>query len=238
MRFALCLVLAFTGSTRMANAASLQVSPVLVEVTAPGATATITVRNDGKATLATQLRIFRWSQSDGEERLEPTEDVVASPPAVELRPQQDYVVRIVRTTKAPVVGEESYRLFVDELPDTQQISGVKLVVRHSLPVFFDAPDAAPPDPAWTLARTGRGVALNVANHGERRIRLSAVRIGDATGRTLALNEGLVGYALGRSTMSFPTRIAGSAPRNGTRISIRGNTEQGSFSATAVVQATR
>jgi fimbrial chaperone protein len=238
MRFAICLALAFTGSACVANAASLQVSPVLVEVAAPGATATITVRNDGTAPLAAQLRIFRWSQVDGEERLEPTEDVVASPPAVELRPQQDYVVRIVRTAKQPVVGEESYRLLVDELPDAQLFSGVKLVVRHSLPVFFDAPDAQPAEPAWALAQTGRGLTLRVANHGDRRVRLSAVKIADGAGRTLAFDAGLVGYALGRSTMSFPTKVAGLAPKNGAKISIRGNTEQGSFSATAVVQATR
>jgi fimbrial chaperone protein len=238
MRLAICLAFAFAGSACIADAASLQVSPVLVEVMAPGATATITVRNDGTAPLAAQMRIFRWSQSDGEERLEATEDVVASPPAVELRPQQDYVVRIVRTTKAPVVGEESYRLFVDELPEAQQFSGVKLVVRHSLPVFFDAPDAAPPEPAWALAQTGRGLALNVANHGDRHMRLSAIRFGDANGRTLAFDEGLVGYALGRSSMSFPTKIAGPALKNGAKVSIRGNTEQGSFSASAVVQAIR
>jgi fimbrial chaperone protein len=81
MRLAICLAFAFAGSACIADAASLQVSPVLVEVMAPGATATITVRNDGTAPLAAQMRIFRWSQSDGEERLEATEDVVASPPS-------------------------------------------------------------------------------------------------------------------------------------------------------------
>jgi fimbrial chaperone protein len=32
-----------------------------------------------------QIRVFRRSQNDGEERLEPTEDVVASPPRSPLR---------------------------------------------------------------------------------------------------------------------------------------------------------
>jgi len=103
-----------------ASAASLQVTPVLLEVVAPGAAATVTLRNNGARPIATQVRVFRWIQESGGERLEPTEDVVASPPAVELQPGQDYVARVVRVTKKPVVGEESYRLFVDELPGAPQ----------------------------------------------------------------------------------------------------------------------
>ena len=98
--------------------------------------------------------------------------------------------------------------------------------------------ATPAEPLWMLVRTERGLALSVANHGDRRIRLSALRMADGAGRTLAFDAGLVGYALGRSTMRFPAKLAGVAPKNDTKLSIRGNTEQGSFSATAVVQAAR
>lgn len=236
MRVAVLLPVCLAALVDFADAASLQVAPVLVEVRAPGATATITVRNNGATSLAVQMRVFRWSQSNGEEQLEPTEDVVASPPAVELRPQQDYVVRIVRTTAQPVIGEESYRLFVDELPDPQQYSGVRLVVRHSLPVFFEAASLVPAEPVWGIARTGPGLKLSVANHGDRRIRLSAVSIRDGGGRGASFGQGLVGYALGRSTMSWTTKGAAIAP--GTKATIKGNTEQGAFSATATVQIAR
>ena len=103
-----------------ASAASLQVAPVLLEVVAPGAAATVTLRNNGAKPIATQVRVFRWTQEAGGERLEPTDDVVASPPAVELQPAQDYVARVVRVTKKPVEGEEAYRLFIDELPEAPQ----------------------------------------------------------------------------------------------------------------------
>jgi P pilus assembly chaperone PapD len=105
-----------------------------------GAAATVTLRNNGAKPIATQIRVFRWIQEAGRERLEPTEDVVASPPAVELQPAQDYVARVVRVTKKPVEGEEAYRLFIDELPEAPQGQRtVNLVVRHSIPLFFDAP---------------------------------------------------------------------------------------------------
>jgi fimbrial chaperone protein len=237
MRFAALAALALVMGAGAARAGSLQVAPVLVDVLAPGATATITLRNNGEAPLATQLRVYRWSQSDGDERLEPTEEVVASPPAIELRPKQDYVVRIVRTSKRAVEGEESYRLLVDELPDPLQRTGIQLVIRHSLPVFFSAPRARPAEPVWSVARARDVLTLSVANRGDRRIRLSEVTIGDES-RRVSLGAGLVGYALGRSMMRFATKAKGRLLEGGAKVLVRGKTEQGSFSATAVLQAAR
>src|SRR5919108_454317 len=118
--FAGVLLLAAPISLR---AAALQVEPVLIDVTAPGAASTITLRNEGTAPINVQVRIFRWSQIDGKESLEPTEDVVASPPAVTLSAKTNYITRIVRVTKRPVVGEESYRILVDQLPDATPQKG-------------------------------------------------------------------------------------------------------------------
>ena len=113
-----CLVRAsltalFASPCAMPQAASLQVAPVLVEVPAPGATATMKLRNEGTKPLDAQIRIFQWTQVDGADVLTPTNDVVASPPVASLRPGTDYTVRIVRTKKEPAVKEEAYRLLVD-----------------------------------------------------------------------------------------------------------------------------
>ena len=70
--------------------------------------------------------------------------MVASPPAVELQPAQDYVARVVRVAKKPVEGEEAYRLFIDELPGAPQgPRTVTLVVRHSISRFFSMRRAVP-----------------------------------------------------------------------------------------------
>jgi P pilus assembly chaperone PapD len=80
--------------------------------------ARLTLRNDEDTEVTVQTRVLRWSQNAGKETLEPTPDVVASPPAVTLAPGADYVVRVVRVSKQPVHGEESYRVIVDQLPRT------------------------------------------------------------------------------------------------------------------------
>jgi fimbrial chaperone protein len=211
------------------------VAPILLEVAAPGATTTVTLRNTGASPITTQVRVFRWIQEGGKERLGPTEDVVASPPAAELRPGQDYVVRVVRLAKAPVAGEEAYRLLIDELPQpTQRGRTVSFVVRHALPLFFDAQDSSAPQASWRVTQKGRVLSLTAANQGDRRIRLSAVRIGSGP-KTASLGPGLVGYALGHSAMSWTVAASGPAVQPGANIAINGQTEEGPFDAQAVVQ---
>ena len=134
------------SAVSVASAASLQVTPVLVDVLAEGASATsVTLKNSGNKQVTAQIRIFRWSQKNGEDQFEETTDVAASPPMVTMRPNGEYLVRVVRSNRAPIRGEESYRLVADELPDAAaKASGaVNLLVRHSVPVFFHSPSAAP-----------------------------------------------------------------------------------------------
>lgn len=134
----LVMAAALAAAPASAGAASLQVAPVLVEVRAPGAASTVTLRNEGPRPINAQARVFRWRQLNGEDVLEPTEAVVASPPIVALASRVDYAVRVVRTSRQPVAAEEAYRLVIDELPDASRArSGtVSLVLRHSIPVFF------------------------------------------------------------------------------------------------------
>jgi len=231
---ALLLLSSFASSC--ASAASLQVAPVLLEVTAPGAATTVTLRNTGAKPITTQVRVFRWIQEGGKERVEPTEEVVASPPAIQLRPAQDYVVRVVRLTKNPVAGEEAYRLFIDELPEVSQRQlTVNFVVRHAMPLFFDAPGSSAPEIAWHVTQNKHGISFSAANAGDRRIRLAAIRISDGAGKSISFGPGLVGYALGHSAMSWTATASRAGFPPGAKVTISGQTEEGPFDAQAVVQ---
>src|SRR5215472_15707612 len=175
-----------------ANAGSLQVEPVLVDVAAPGAASTVTLRNEGTAPINAQIRVFRWSLVNGKEHLDPTNDVVASPPSVTLTPKGQYITRIVRVSKQPVVGEESYRLLVDQLPDlSQQRNGaVNLMVRHSIPVFFGAANKKNPTITWSLAVKGDKVTVLAHNTGDRRLRIANLKLRDANGHSISFGNGL------------------------------------------------
>jgi fimbrial chaperone protein len=217
-------------------AASLQVQPALVDVTAPAAASTVTLRNEGKKSISVQIRVFSWSQSNGVEMLRPTDDVIASPPAVELAPGVDYVARIVRVAKRPVVGEESYRLFVDQLPDdATAISGtVKLLVRYSIPVFFAVPEKAMPAVTWTVSNTDGQIVVFAQNTGLTRLRISQLSLRDKAGHRISFGKGLVGYALGRSTMSWAAPPGGRPFASSGRASISGQGNEGTIDAIAPI----
>jgi fimbrial chaperone protein len=194
----------FASPCAMPQAASLQVAPVLVEVPAPGATATLKLRNEGIKPLDAQVRIFQWTQVDGADVLTPTNDVAASPPLASLRPKTDYTVRIVRTKKEPPPKEEAYRLLIDELPEpaTGQPASVNIALRYSIPVFFTVP-GAPPKLSWALQQRANKPVVVASNAGDRRIRLAKLKITDGKGGVANFGEGLAGYVLGHSSMSFP-----------------------------------
>lgn len=112
--------------------ASLRVSPILIDA-GPAANTLITLFNNEARPMAAQVRVFRWSQRDGQEELVPTDDVVASPPIVSIGPREEYVVRLQRTIGSEPTGEEAYRVVVDELPNpNRQRNGTVAVVLSTL----------------------------------------------------------------------------------------------------------
>lgn len=240
LRIGLLAALVACASSAPLAAASLQVQPALIDVTAPGAASTLTLRNEGQAPVNVQVRVFRWSQSNGEEKLEPTEDVVASPPAVTLAPGTDYIARVVRVAKQPVTGEEAYRLFIDEIPSGSQlkVNTVKLLIRHSIPVFFASPERTQPVVEWAVVRRGDRIVLSAQNRGSSRLRISALSLRDQGGNTVSLGGGLVGYALGSSTMRWvaPGSARGFASSGSVSISGQGN--DGPIRATAPIRSER
>ena len=187
----------------VAEAASLQVAPVLLEVPATGSTSTLTLRNEGARSLDAQIRVFKWTQDHGTEHLEPTDDVVASPPEATLASRTDYTVRVVRNSSTPVTGEEAYRLVVDELPDPlrEKNGSVVVVVRHAVPLFFMPEEPETPRLRWsTDVRNGK-ICVTVTNDGGRRMRISNMTISNGA-KSVSFGAGLIGYALAKSSMTW------------------------------------
>lgn len=193
-----------------ATAASLRVAPVLLQLEAPQQTASLSVWNDGPDPVDVQVRVLRWRQANGEDVLEPTADVVVSPPISTLTPGAENVIRVVRVAGAPVAGEEAYRVLVDELPDPARMraGAVTLVVRHSIPVFFAAA-GAPASVVWRASHEDGAIRLTAENAGARHLRIANLKLA-AGGRALAVKDGLVGYVLGGASASWtiPSRDGG------------------------------
>jgi fimbrial chaperone protein len=229
--FALAWLLVAASS---ADASSLGVEPVSIDIAAPRKTSTLTLRNEGDDAVTTQIRIYRWTRNGGEDELVPTKDVVASPPAARIKPNSKYTVRIVRVGKTPVAGEETYRLLVDQLPKPAKVNGpnVSFAVRYSIPVFFNEPAAEAGPLSWSASMQDGALKLAARNAGDRRIKVSGLTI-KGPGGDQVVSEGLAGYVLGKSrsewTVKPPAGIAA-----GSKITIIAKDDRGPIQATAKV----
>ena len=184
----------------IAQAASISVSPIRIDVPAPASSASVNLRNEAALPVNIQIRIFKWVLKNGEDFYEESDDVVATPPVATVPPAGSALVRIVRTSNGPVTGEESYRLIVDEIPDANRIrnSGVNMALRYVIPVFFINGDAVQPKLVWSIRTEGAKRMLAATNTGDRSSRISNLRL-DKT----VLFGGLAGYVLGHSTRMWP-----------------------------------
>jgi fimbrial chaperone protein len=192
--------------------ASLRVQPLSVEVTSPSQSTSITLQNNGSEVLSLQLRVFDWSQENGEDRLAPTNEVVASPPVARIAPGSSYTVRIARTSGAAAAdAEESYRLWIDELPpaEARRSEGgqVDVRMRFDLPVFFHGRDTAP-ELSWSARRSGGELVLEAANSGSRHARIEGLELREGD-TAVSFGDGLNGYVLAGSTRRW-NAPAGSA----------------------------
>jgi fimbrial chaperone protein len=235
LRFLLACAAVLSASPAFAG--GLQVEPVLLELDAPVAASFLTLHNGNDKEMSVQTRVFRWRQTNGAEDLQPTEDVAVSPPIVTIPAGADYTVRVVRTATAEVRGEESYRLWVDELPDERRNwrAGLNILIRQSIPVFFRAPDLAAPSIDWSARLVHGQVQVTAQNSGDEHVRLASLSLRDTPGNTASFGRGLVGYVLGHASMTFtiphPPRGFGA----GGAVSIMAQGTSGTLDATAPLQ---
>ena len=200
----LSIAMAITAAAPPARSASLNVAPISIEIVEPASTGAVTLRNHGERPLNVQVRLFRWTQVDGADRLEPTDDVVASPPIVTINAGADYVVRLQRIAQSAAQSEETYRTVIDELPDPnrQRNGSIAIVLRYLVPTFFMSPDASQPRLSWSIARRGGATVLAATNSGDKRIQIIDLRLMVAKGRSLMVGKGLAGYVLGHSARAW------------------------------------
>lgn len=187
-----------------ASAASMQVAPTTVEILAGGSAATLNVKNGGVDPLKVQMRIYRWTLENGVDKLVPATDVVASPPIATIKPKSDYTVRVVRLSKRPVASEETYRIFVDEIPDPskRRAGAITITARYSIPIFF-LPKAAPKSElVWSQEVRNGKLYVSATNTGGRRVRVADLTATGTTGKPVPVAKGLAGYVLARQSKSW------------------------------------
>src|SRR5690554_4107395 len=158
-----------TAVQGVALAAGLQISPISIAIPADKKADEVWLRNTSAEVVHAQVRVYHWSQAEGEDVLVPDQHMVASPPMVELQPGQQQLVRLVRVgpLSAPANTERTYRLLIDELPIQRSTAkaGLDFVFRYSVPVFVAGTAPATVQLDWSVQEIDGQAWLRVANSG-------------------------------------------------------------------------
>lgn len=183
--------------------------------------AALWVENRGKSPVWLQVRVFGWKQAEGEDRYHEQQDVIGSPPMMQVGPGERQLVRLIRQTPTPDGIEAAWRVILDEVPQRQPSqddsvttrAGVNLQMRYSLPLFSYGSGLSPISPQsdsraatmqldWRIVQAQGQTWVEIANHGARHVRLTDVVAEGSAGRT-TVAKGLLGYVLGHSYRRWP-----------------------------------
>ncbi|MGK7248032.1 fimbrial biogenesis chaperone [Acinetobacter oleivorans] len=173
----------FLSLSSSINAATIRLSPVNVEILSHQNASSISLFNQSNESTDLQIRVFEWTQKNGQDQLTPTDEIAISPPFLKLQPNDSYNLRVVRINPAPVSGEKTYRIIIDELPkpiDSRKAAqGVNVLLRSSLPVFVVNKDAFT-KLNWKIDPNQEVPSLNISNIGNRHALLSNLTLVDKT----------------------------------------------------------
>jgi len=241
-KFILGLVLAL-GVSGAGYAAAWRFSPIVTEIPANQRAAAITLKNDDRVPLNYQLRLYKWTQADNADQYADAADMLVSPPAVTIQPGQSYQVRLSRRAVSPLASEQSYRLFIDQLPpprDPNNSLGVSMIMRAALPVFVTDRKFAV-QLSWRLRQDASGLYLGVTNSGTKRVRLGWLTLQPEGQAPIAFGDALIGYVLAGAEREFKLKPAEGTKipvlTKGTRVALTANdsSQRNPITATVTIQ---
>lgn len=213
----------------------IQINPIGVELVPGEQVATFTLSNHDDSPHVFQAQPMEWTESDGQQRLTPSQRLIASPALFRLAAGGSQIVRVGFAVPQPATPvERAFRVLFSELPEDQASKtdavGVHILLRINVPVFYAS---SAHDPAshliWTLQKSPHEWQLRVKNDGDRHARIRA--LGLTLGRHDQVQKKGLWYVLAGEQRNWTfSRPASSAPTTAT---IHADTDQGTISQTIV-----
>jgi len=223
-------------SAAQARAGTFSISPLRVELSSQVQTGALTLRNQEDAPVVVQAEGLLWEQSDGEDRLTPTRDVLVSPAVFTVPANGSQLIRVALRRPADAGRELSYRLILTEVPQqaSPDLTGLNLALRLSLPIFVAPAASAEPQLEWTATRDADGaIALTARNAGSAHARVLSFTVAPATGAGPTVDERVTAYILPGQVRTWTlenNQNEGIPSTDSRRLRVKGTTEAGEFEA--------
>jgi fimbrial chaperone protein len=191
-----------------AQAGQLRVGPTRIELTRQRPVGVIEVRNDNPGPVLVQIERMVWVQRNGEDSYEPTQQLIVTPPVVQLASGAMQIVRVGLRALPEDGRERAFRVYVREVPTASQAGadGIQVALRVGVPVFFDlgGPDSRL---QWLIqAAESGGIRVLARNDGSHWEHVARVEARDRKSGATVWKSPQAGYLLagGQRVWSGPT----------------------------------
>ncbi len=220
-----------TAYVSVANAGSFTVNPVRLTLSATEPVAAVTVKNVGDEATVVQLETSSWAQHDGQDVLESTTDLLATPPILTVPPGASRIVRVGLRRPADPQRELTYRMFLREVPPPQPVAqGLRVALLISMPIFVAPPHIPGPQVEWRAIRMHDGnIQLQARNTGRAHIQLGQLQIVQAANGADVATRNMADYLLPDNGREW-TVTTKSAPPAGTLLSVTSLADIGTVKA--------
>lgn len=235
--FCILLWLASAMCALPAHAGSLGVNPIRANLSEAKPTAAITLSNTGTTTMVVQLQVAKWSALAGEDRYEPSQDVLVTPPIFTIAPGVSQIVRIGLSSAAASDIELAYRLFIEEVPPPPKpaYQGLQVALRLGIPVFVEPAQTTQAKLQWSAVRAGADlVTLKVNNVGGSHARVLKINLSAPGENHVVASLTAASYLLPGQTKQWSMRLG--RPWPGGKLHLSATTDQGITDAELELQA--
>lgn len=218
----------------VARAQGLAVLPVNIQMAPGQAASTLTVSNRGDSATSIQVRVYAWNQPNGD-RLDATDEVIASPPLATIPAGGSQVVRLL-LRRPPLGREATYRILLDQIPPPASPGTVRVVLRLSIPIFAEPPARVAPDVRWRVEDDAGQAYLVGTNIGTRHETVRNIVLVTAGKVPLKVEANVSPYILAGATRRWRIVASGALPAPETSVHLSAHTDTGTIDETLAVAA--
>ena len=133
----------------------------------------------GAEPVTMQMEVPSWSQREGNAVFAATRELLANPPIFTIPAGSSQLVRVGLRRAPDVQRELTYRVILQELPPPPDpdLTGARMTLRISLPVFVSPEIEAKPVLLWQAVRTSQGaLKISLSNNGNGHIQIKNFKL--------------------------------------------------------------
>lgn len=187
-------------SNATALSATINISPVELNLKPREKATSFTVSNDSEEVVDIEANSATWSQSMTGESKVPGDFLVISPSIFRMQPHAHQIVRVAEKVQGSLVRERAYRVVLSQIAKAGEL-GVQMLLRFDLPLFVNAQTSASAM-HWRVSADHTGTVLIGENSGSAHVTFSSVivesganKISVESGRRTVLAGGIAHWSL-------------------------------------------